>query len=177
MTLTRLLTCGLLLLVFSSTHAQPAVEVEDEEIEIVEDAVSGRPDPAADKFWEAMGLLWSGRSEDLPVGRAALQEASDLEYTHAQSMLASCLLSGSYGFEKNERKGANLFQLAAERGNGFAMVSIGQCYFSGTGVRRNKDTAARWLTSALGVEADYSRPEPPESVRAAQPDGIAGQMA
>lgn len=144
---------------------------------VPEELAAVRPDPSAELFWEAVAKLQSGRSDDLAAARQALQEASDQEYIHAQTLLANCLISGSYGFAKNVRKGANLFQLAAERGNGYAMVSLGQCYITGTGLRRNDGKAEEWLQKALDPGADYSRPEPPQSVASTGVGDLAGQLA
>ncbi len=120
-----------------------------------------KPDPAADKFWQALKLLKSSKPTDLAAGRIALQAAADFEFTHAQVLLGNCCISGSYGIAKDPRRGATLFRLAAERGNSFAMVTLGQCYLSGTGMRTDRVKAEQWLTSALASSADFSRPTPP----------------
>lgn len=118
-------------------------------------------DPAALKFWEAIKLLESRQADEIAAGRAALQEASDLEFVHAQVLLGNCFLSGSYGFAKDARRAINLFRLAAERGNAFAKVSLGTCYVTGTGVRRDEAKATEWLEAALDEKADFARPVPP----------------
>lgn len=122
-----------------------------------------KPDPGAAKFWQALQLLDRKAAPDLPGGRTLLQEASDLEFSHAQVLLGNCYLSGSYGFPKQPRKAVNLFRLAAERGNAFAMVSLATCYVTATGIRRDDVVAESWLNSALAANADFSRPVPPES--------------
>ena len=146
-------------------------------------ASAPKPDPAAEKFWLALKLLRSPKPADLAAGRTALQAASDLEFTHAQTLLANCLVAGSYGFAKDANKGANLFRLAAEHGNAFAKVSLGQCLFTGTGVRKDLAKATEWLTAALEPGADFSRPTPPPDFFAADPaksgsdaGGVAGDV-
>jgi TPR repeat protein len=124
-------------------------------------------DLGAEKFWQALLLLESKDPAELAQGRALLQVAADLEYPHAQTLLAECLMTGQYGFPKDQRKAANYYRLAAERGNAFAKVSLGQCLFSGNGVRKNREKAAEWLTAALDEKADYSRPIPPPDYLAA----------
>lgn len=121
-------------------------------------------DTLAEKYWQALKLLESGNPADLPSGRDALEAAANLEYTHAQTLLAECLLTGQYGFTINKRKAANLYRLAAARGNGFAQVSLGQCYFSETGVWKNTEKAAEWLKAGLSEKADYSKPVPPPEI-------------
>lgn len=135
------------------------------------------PSPAELKFWSAIRLLSSGRTEDIAQGRADLQAAADMEFHHAQFELGRYHLTGAYGFKKDPRKGANLFILAAERGNAFAKAAAGQCFFSGTGVRKNEEKAVRWLEAAIADDADYSRPEPPadNSAQAAEPK-VAGAL-
>lgn len=144
------------------------------------DAKPAAPDPAVDKFWQALQRLGRRSAEDLAAGRALLQEASDLEFGHAQVLLGNCYLSGSYGFPKEPRKALNLFRLAAERGNAFAMVSLGTCYVTGTGTRRDDAKAEPWLVAALASDADYSRPTPPASYLAQSDPGgssVAGELA
>ncbi len=128
-----------------------------------------KANPGEDKFWEAVKLFRSAAASDLAAGRARLQESADLEYNHGQMLLGECLVSGSNGFTKNPKKGASYYRLAAERGNGFAKVALGQCYCTGTGVSRNFDKAVEWLKSALASGADFSRPTPPGGFFAAAP--------
>lgn len=123
------------------------------------------PGPAEVKFWSAIRLLASSRPGDVEHGRSDLQAAADMEFSHAQLELGRYLLSGAYGFKKNERKGANLFILAAERGNAYAQAAAGQCFYAGVGVRKNEERAVRWLEAAIDAGADYSRPEPPADLK------------
>lgn len=139
-----------------------------------------KPDPSANEFWRAIKLLESKQTADVVTGRKVLQELSDHEYIHAQVLLGNCHLSGSYGFPKDMRKALNLFRLAAERGNAYAMVSLGSSYATGTGVRKDDAKATEWLTLALAQHADYSRPTPPSDFfnHADRPgDEVAGQLA
>jgi TPR repeat protein len=137
-------------------------------------------DPSAIEFWRAIKLLESKKAPDIAKGRAVLQELSDHEYIHAQVLLGNCHLSGSYGFPKDVRKAMNLFRLAAERGNAYAMVSLGSSYATGTGVRKDDAKATEWLIAALAGRADYSRPIPPSDFFNAPDragDEVAGQLA
>lgn len=128
------------------------------------------------RFWQALKAFNSGKAADLPNARATLQAAADAEYSHAQLLLGNCLISGSYGFKKDARKGASLFRLAAERGNAFAMVSLGQCHLAGTGVSKSENKAADWFTAALAATADYSQPTPPADYFRAPGSGVAGEL-
>ncbi len=60
-------------------------------------------------------------------------------------------------------------------------MSIGQCYFVGTGVPKDLTKATAWLEAALAADADFSRPVPPTdflvSQRAASPAGTAEAVA
>ncbi len=127
-----------------------------------------KPDPATDKFWEAVRLLKSGRKEDQTAGAAALKAASDLEYVYAQELLAHCYFSGAFGFSQNQSKSANLYRLAAARGDGYAMVNYGSMVAAGIGTSANDEVAAKWLTAAIQPTADYSRPTPPPDIVAAE---------
>jgi len=177
--------CALLALGFScaaSLIAQPASPppAEEDQDEIIRPLAESRPDPAAEKFWAAVRLLQSRKPADLTAGRAALQAVADQEYTHGQLLLGNCLLTGSYGFSKEPRKAANLFRLAAERGNAFAKVSLGSCYATGTGVRKDDSKAVEWLTAALAPGADFSQPARPAPTPGADADtgtDVAGQLA
>jgi TPR repeat protein len=139
-----------------------------------------KPDPSAEKFWRAMKLLNSRQAGDQAAGRKALQESSDLEFGHAQVMLGYCFLAGNYGFPKDAKKAVALFRLAAERGNGFAMSSLGSCYTTGTGVRVDESRAIQWLEAALSENADYTRPTPPTDYFTGDNSvgiGVAGELA
>ncbi|MBX3735594.1 MAG: sel1 repeat family protein [Candidatus Didemnitutus sp.] len=139
-----------------------------------------KPDPAAAQYWQAIKLLGSKKPAEQEAGRTALQAAADLEYLHAQVQLAQCHLTGGYGFKKDERRAINLLRLAAERGSGFAQVSLGACYASGTGIRTDETKAAEWLRAALAPAADFSRPTPPADFEFAadtETDGVVGQQA
>lgn len=137
----------------------PAVEHDDDETPAA--APASKPDPAAEKYWQAIKLLGSKLPAERDAGKAALQVAADLEFVHAQVQLAQCHLTGSYGFKKDERRAVNLLRLAAERGNGFAQVSLAACNVTGTGTRRDEEKATEWLRKAVAPGADFSRPTPP----------------
>ncbi len=156
---------------------EPAVEPPDDPAEPA--ATTPAVSPAELKFWQAVRLLEGGTPADYPKGRDLLKAAADLEYAHAQVLLANCHLSGSYGFKREPRKAVGLFRLAATAGNAYAQVSLGQCLFSGTGTGKG---AAQWLELALRPDADYSRPVPPADLPApaSRPDqaaDTAGELA
>ncbi len=153
---------------------------EDDEENDAADATGAKPDPAAEKFWAALPLLERAVAAEQASGRALLQEASDLEFTHAQVLLANCFLSGSYGFPKQPRRALNILRLAAERGNAFAMVGLGACYVTATGTRRDDAKAEEWLLLAVAPGADFSRPVPPAGFVAAAgaaAPSVAGELA
>ena len=131
-------------------------------------AAKPKADPAVEKFWEAITLMKSRSPAERSAGFAALQKSADLEYTHAQLELGNCYMSGFNGMTKNPRKAVNFYRLAAERGNAFAMVSLGTCYFAGEGVSKDEAKAMQWLTAALAPNADFSVPTPSAAVVAAQ---------
>lgn len=157
----RLSTCAILLwcslrfavpLHAAAPAADPAAAVQPS---------ARKASPAETRFWAAVALLKKPGNADQAKGRAELQAAADLEYPQAQSLLADCLMAGAYGFPKNQRKAANCYRLAAERGYGFAQASLGLCYATGTGVWKSEEKAVFWLTAALEPKADYTRSEPP----------------
>jgi len=174
----------LLLLPLALSALLPAQEAapkaDDDKDEIIADATRRPADPSAVKFWAAVRLLREKKPADLAAGRSALQALSDREYSHAQVLLGNCLLSGSYGFGKEPRKAVNLFRLAAERGNAYARASLGSCYVTGTGIRKDEAKAVEWLTAALAPDADYSPPERPPAEPGSADDrsepGVAGEL-
>jgi uncharacterized protein len=125
------------------------------------------PDPAESTYWEAMKRFRTGKPDDMKKGRELLEQAADLEFTHAQNTLGLCLLAGRNGYGKNERKAATLFQLAAARNNAFAALNLGLCYYNGTGVRKDLKLAVQWLTVAAADNANYASPKPPDDFFAA----------
>jgi len=130
--------------------------------------VEPEKDPAADLYWQALAILDLGRSGDLARGRSLLQQAADLEFAPAQHRLGISLLAGYDGFTKSKRKGANWIRLAAERGDAFARVNLGFCYYSGIGVSKDHQEAEHWLDAAVDPKADYTVPKPPPEFLAAQ---------
>lgn len=156
----------------NSPVATPKPNDESDEPTVTEPA---KPDPVAADYWRAIKLLGSKSATDVEAGRVALKAAADLEYTHAQVLLGNCHLSGGYGFPKSPKKAASLFRLAAERGNAFAKVSLGLCYVTGNGLRKDEEAAIKWLTGAIAPDADYSRPSPPADFSAERSGAEAGE--
>jgi hypothetical protein len=179
----RRLPFGLLIASLSAApllSAAPGPDAQPDKDELIPNAPASSPGPTAPRFWAAIRQLQSGKPAEVAAGRAALQSLADQEYTHAQVLLGNCLASGSYDFKKDDRKAANLFRLAAERGNAFAKVSLGSCYITGTGVRKDDTKAAQWLNAALAPDADYRQPERPPLAPGETDDrigaGIAGEL-
>jgi uncharacterized protein len=112
-------------------------------------------------YWQAMKIFRDGKAPDWEHGRALLQEAADGEDSTAQNQLGTCYLGGSFGFKKDAQKAIGWFHLAADRGNAFAKVNLGQCYFIGIGVPKDHVQAAALLNAAVASDADYAAPEPP----------------
>lgn len=171
----------LLLAISTPLSAQEgAPKADDDQDEIIANSAPKLADPSAAKFWTAVRLLREQKPADLAAGRASLQNLSDLEYSHAQVLLGNCLLSGSYGFSKDAAKAVNLFRLAAERGNAYAKVSLGSCYVTGTGIRKNETKALQWLTAALAPGADFNPPDRVASEAGSASDqtgpGVAGEL-
>ncbi len=150
------------LLAYASDPVGKGEDADDTD-EIIANPTASKSNPLTEKFWAAVKLLQSRQPADVASGRAALDALAAQEYPHAQYLLGTCLLSGSYGYKKDSGKAANYIRLAAERGNAFAIVSLGGCYASGTGVRKDEAKAATWLAAALAPSADYSQPAPPAS--------------
>ncbi|MBP6865567.1 MAG: SEL1-like repeat protein [Candidatus Didemnitutus sp.] len=168
----RLLLCGSLLatglcLANDAPPASSAAENDEPEEMVVTPSPS--EDPRLAPYWRAVKLLDSTKPEEQAAGRTALQSVADSELTHAQVLLASFHFTGAYGFKEDRRKAANLMQLAAARGNGFARVSLGVCHLSGIGVRRSKKLATDWLQAALAPDADFTVPVPPAELAATAP--------
>jgi len=145
----------------------PAAEADDTDEKDPKPPGPTKPSPAEEKYWQAVRLSDNKDPAELAKARALLQSAADLEFPHAQTYLAECLMTGELGFPKDQRKAANTYLLAAERGNAWAQVSLGQCYYFGNGVRKNREKAAGWLERAVAEKADYTRPTPSEEFLAA----------
>lgn len=159
----------------SAEPVQPraAAEAESDADEPTAASAAPAPDPAEAIYWQAMKCFRDGKPADLARGRELLGQASDQEFTHAQNTLGLCLLSGTYGYPKNEKKAANLFQLAAARNNAFAQLNLGLCFFNGTGARKDRKLAAKWLTLAAAEDANYVSPTPPADFYATPGPGAA----
>ena len=141
--------------------------------EVIPEKTPAKHDASLDLYWQAMKVFRDGKAPDWEHGRTLLQEAADMENTHAQNQLGTCYLGGSYGYTKDAKKAVSWFRLAASRGNAFAKVNLAQCYFNGFGAPKDHDQAAILLNAAVANDADYSAPEPPAdffTAPAAKPD-------
>jgi len=149
-----------------------------------------RQPKGADEYWKAMGLMQNGAPTDWKAARQALQQAADADYVPARLQLALCLQNGSYGFSKNPRKAFQQYRKAADRGSGFAMVSLGVAFLEGNGCKKHPEKAREQLLAAVGEKASYQRPLPPagfqlppqqlasnSSLASAMPEADAGDQA
>ncbi len=135
--------------------------------------------PGELKYWEAMTLLDNPNEPDYEKGRELLMEAADMDYTTAQNQVGICYLTGRYGFKQSDRRAADWFQLAAEQGDAFAMVNLGRCYISGTGVWKSERKARNWLLKALEETAEFPKSVAPDnylevisSAESAEPEAL-----
>ncbi len=155
----------------------PAAEDADDQIVAPTDPVAPKPDPAAERYWQALKLLRDGKATDWPQARAWLKESADAEFTHAQNFVGLCLLNGQHGYKKDVRQAANLFRLAAGRGNAFAKLNLGLCYLNGVGVSQDRAQAREWFTATVAPDADFSAPTPPDDFyQTAQGTGATAPM-
>jgi TPR repeat protein len=149
-----------------SLHANPpetapVLETDEDDIEAVA-AAKPTVDPSLKPYWDALKLFRSQQTPDLSRGRELLIQAADAENPHAENYLGICLQNALHGFAIDRRKAVTWFMLSAQRGNAFAKVNLGLCYFSGTGVRKDLTKARECLEAAVAENADFSTPRPPE---------------
>ncbi len=162
----RLTVFGLCLGICLPAQENPKVATVTAALEKSSDEASIDATPSAisegeKAFWQALQKLQSNDPAAATVGRDLLKTAADMEFPHAQTLLANCYLTGSNGFKNDPKRAAALFRLAAERGNAFAQISYGQCLLTGTGTRTDKVRAAEFLSAALKPDANFARPTPP----------------
>ena len=103
---------------------------------------------------EAYYLLgnWYYNGEFLPKDDKKAYEnwgkAVSLKYYEAASNLAYAYLEG-VGCEKDEKKGIELYKLAADNGSGFSANKLFYCYWNGErGVEKDKELAKKYLLKA-----------------------------
>lgn len=142
-----------------------ASDDEADDLDLVEEHEIYVPAAGEPEYWKALHLLDQLGEDAVKEGRQLLEQAAELEFTHAQNFLGGCYLEGSYGFKKKERKAVEYFRLAADRGNAYAQVNLGRSYWLGRGVTKNLKKARNWLESSIAEGADYSRPQPPDWLR------------
>lgn len=65
----------------------------------------------------------------------------------AQNMLGHCYHKG-LGVDRDSRKAAQLYRLAADQGYARAQCNLGECYAHGIGVPKDAREAARWYRLA-----------------------------
>lgn len=124
---------------------------EDAEItEAVADEIGERVlEVGEEAYWRSQQRVAEGTESAFEEARKLLRESADLEFAPAQNLLGLCYLAGMYGFDQSKRRAANWFELAAERGDKFAMVNLARCYFNGWGVWKSRKKAIAWLERAL----------------------------
>ncbi|KAI9021290.1 hypothetical protein DFJ74DRAFT_672509 [Hyaloraphidium curvatum] len=79
--------------------------------------------------------------------RAALRRLATEQLTMAITELGQCFLQG-WGVEQNTRTALYYFGIAADLGDGDALVALGDAYYNGTGVKRDKKVAAMYYRLA-----------------------------
>ncbi len=122
---------GLFCAVILLSHPPAAVgsDTVDPEDDWSEEAESGESvshalQPGEAEYWVALIAFFESDPETLARGRESLRIAANLEFSPAQNLLGVMHLYGMHGFERNERRAVNWFELAAERGDRFAMVNL-----------------------------------------------------
>ena len=70
---------------------------------------------------------------------------------NAQLALGKIYFEGRAGQKQDYHKALDLFQKAAQKGNGPAMFNIGLCYDGGFGVRKSLENALKWYRKAADV--------------------------
>ena len=105
-----------------------------------------------------------------------LERAADLGYHEALFILGTNYLFGVNNVERDEKRGVEMLQKAAELGNANAQNGLGVCYYIGRGVEQDYTKAAKWVKAAAdqgntqgmsslgecyyygrGVEQDYDK--------------------
>ena len=70
--------------------------------------------------------------------------------------IASCYATGALGFEKNPQRAVELYAKASENGFAGAMHNLGWCYYSGEGVKPDKEKAAKLFCCASDLDFPYA---------------------
>jgi TPR repeat protein len=66
------------------------------------------------------------------------------------------------------------FLLAAGQGHADGMFAVGECYYLGTGVDKDLETAAEWYQKALDAGFEPIDEEEAEHLKALLPDWVSG---
>jgi TPR repeat protein len=84
------------------------------------------------------------------IGKAAASGHTDAQIEYA------VLLFRGHGVPPDQKRGAQLFRAAAEKGAAIAQNRLARCYANGAGVERGAVEAAKWhlIAKAAGVEDD-----------------------
>ncbi len=99
-------------------------------------------------YLEGMGVPKSARQ-----GIDLLNHAASLNYPAALNHLGTFYATGESGIPIHRGRAFELYHQAAARGNGDAMLNLGQAYLSGQGLPEDPKQAYLWLGLAAGYGA------------------------
>lgn len=94
-------------------------------------------------------IIGLGVEQDERKGMKWIKKGASLNDDYSQFLLGFCYLNGEGGVDTNYDEAMTWLRKASENGNTMAMVSIGEIYNNGYGVKENPDEAIRWLKKAL----------------------------
>src|SRR5471032_1189211 len=111
---------------------------------------AGDPDAEA---WLGAVLIDRGKNRE---AMKALQHAADAGSSEANHRLGLVFAEGLAGTARNDQRGAEYFEKAANAGHRRAQINIGILYFRGQGVARDLVQARAWLEKAAADGDPYA---------------------
>jgi TPR repeat protein len=112
------------------------------------------------RYWYEVGQRYlCGRQvlKDPVQAIAIFERAAERGYLLALTNLAGIYRQGEYGTPVNQEKAAELYQKAAQRGNGDAQAALGEMYALGQGVEKDFAKAKHWVQQAFYNNSGQAR--------------------
>ena len=107
---------------------------------------AGDPDAEA---WLGAVLIDRGKNRE---AMTALQHAADAGSSEANHRLGLVFAEGLAGTPRNDQRGAEYFEMAANAGHRRAQINLGILYLRGQGVTRDLVQARAWLEKAAATD-------------------------
>lgn len=94
------------------------------------------------------GGWWGAPAQDYDIAKHYYDLALAQDHDHAQWAMGENYLGGFHGYPMDHTKAVSYFEKAAKNGSRRGQLSLGLCYYNGTGVPVNMAECAKWIRAS-----------------------------